>query len=82
LWRHWIVTVSGGASIAVYFAQTAYHWSKGTEASKAAEELVEQSVRKLHERWSNFKLTFEKPLAPKVVFVRSWMDEAGHTFKG
>ena len=73
--------MSGGASIAVYFAQIAYHWSKGTEASKAAEEL-EQSVRKLHERWRNFKLTFEKPLVAKVIVVFSWMDEARHTFNG
>ena len=30
--RHWIATLSGGASVAVYFAQTGYHWWKGTDA--------------------------------------------------
>jgi hypothetical protein len=32
LWRHWISTVSGGASVAVYLAQAVYHWWNHTEA--------------------------------------------------
>lgn len=33
LWRHWLATVSGGASVAVYLAQAAYHLRNHQEAA-------------------------------------------------